>query len=156
MLFCMNYHPLSLILSYPTLFSLLLKSNLLKASGPNELSYRILRELSCELSSPFCSLFNHSLRMGIVPPSYKEANVSPVPKKGDLTLVTNYRPISLLNSGAKVFERLIFKHLYNHIRDNNLLTSLQSGFITGDSTINQLTCTFLYNTFCQALDSGRV
>ena len=124
-----------------------------KASGPNELSNRILRELSCELSSPFCSFFNHSLRMGIVPSTYKEANVSPVPKKGDLSLVNNYRPISLLNSEAKVFERLIFKHLYNHIRDNNLLTSLQSGFIPGDSTINQLT--FLYNTFCQALDSGK-
>ena len=91
--------------------------------------------------------------MGIVPSSYKEANVSPVPKKGDLTLVTNYRPISLLNSEAKVFEWLIFKHLYNHIRHNKLLTSLQSGFIPGDSTINQLT--FLYNTFCQALDSGK-
>ena len=79
-----------------------------KASGPNELSNCILRELSCELSSPFCSLFNHALRMGIVPSSYKEANVSPVPKKGDLTLETNYRPKSLLNSEAKVFERLIF------------------------------------------------
>ena len=74
-----------------------------KASGPNELSNRILRELSCELSSPFCSRFNHSLRKGIVPSSYKEANVFPVPKKSDLTLVTNYRPISLLNSEAKVF-----------------------------------------------------
>ena len=124
-----------------------------KASGPNELSDRFLRELSCELSSPFCSFFNHSLRMGIVPSTYKEANVSPVPKKGDLSLVNNYRPISLLSSEAKVFERLIFKHLYNHTRDNNLLTSLQSGFIPGDSTINQLT--FLYNTFCQALDSGK-
>ena len=59
--------------------------------------------------------------MGIVPSSYKEANVSPVPKKGDLTLVTNYRPISLLNSEAKVFELLIFKRLYSHIRHNNLL-----------------------------------
>ena len=55
-----------------------------------------------------------------------------------MVLCNNYRPISLLNSEAKVFERLIFKHLYN-IRDNNLLTSLQSGFIPGESTINQLT-----------------
>ena len=30
---------------------------------------------------------------------------------------------------------------------------MQSGFIPGDSTVNQLT--FLYNTFCQALDSGK-
>ena len=39
------------------------------------------------------------------------------------------------------------------LRDNNLLSSLQSGFLPGDSTVNQLT--FLYNTFCHALDSGK-
>lgn len=124
-----------------------------KASGPNGLSNRILRELSCELSSPLCSLFNQSLRTGMVPTLYKEANVCPVPKKGDLSLVTNYRPISLLNSESKVFEKLIFKYLFNHLLDNNLLSPLQSGFIPGDSTVNQLT--FLYNTFCEALDSGK-
>ena len=126
-----------------------------KASGPDDLSNRVLRELSKELSVPYCSLFNQSLRMGIVPSSYKEANVCPVPKTGDLSLslVSNYRPISLLNSEDKVLERLVFKHLLNHLRDNNLLFSLQSGFLPGDSTVNQLT--FLYNTFCQALDSGK-
>ena len=75
------------------------------------------------------------------------------PKKGDLSIVSNYRPISLLNSESKLFERLVFKYLFNHLQDNNLLSSLQSGFIPGDSTVNQLT--FLYNTFCQALDSGK-
>ena len=124
-----------------------------KASGPNGTSSRILRELSSELSIPFCSLFNQSLRTGNVPTSYKEANVCPTPKKGDTSLLTNYRPISLLNSEAKVLERLVFKYFFNHLRDNNLLTSLQSGFIPGDSTVNQLT--FLYHTFCKALDSGK-
>ena len=62
-------------------------------------------------------------------------------------------PISLLNSESKLFERLVFKYLFNHLQDNNLLSSLQSGFIPRDSTVNQLT--FLYNTFCQALDSGK-
>ena len=52
-----------------------------------------------------------------------------------------------------MFERLVFKHLFNHLRDNNILTPLQSGFIPGDSTVNQLT--FLYNTFCRALDEGK-
>ncbi len=36
---------------------------------------------------------------------------------------------------------------------NNILTPLQSGFIPNDSTVNQLT--FLYNTFCHALDDGK-
>ena len=89
---------------------------------------------------------------GRLPTSYKEANVCPAPKKGNLSIVSNFRPISLLNSISKVFERLVFKHLYKHLHDNNLL-SLQSGFIPGDSTVNQLT--FLYNTFCLALDAGK-
>ena len=58
-----------------------------KASGPNGLNNRILRELSSQLASPFCSLFNQSLRLGIMPASYKEANVCPVPKKGDAGLL---------------------------------------------------------------------
>ena len=124
-----------------------------KASGPNGLNNRILRELSSQLASPFCSLFNQSLRLGIMPASYKEANVCPVPKKGDLSVTSNYRPISLLNSESKVFEKTIFKHLYNHLQENNMLSSFQSGFIPGDSTINQLT--YLYHTFCEALDSGK-
>ena len=124
-----------------------------KASGPDGMSNRILCELAYELSTPLCSLFNESLHTGRLPTSYKEANVCPVPKKGDLSNVSNFRPISLLNSISKVFERLVFKHLYNHLHENNLLSSLQSGFIPGDSTVNQLT--FLYNTFCQALDAGK-
>ena len=101
----------------------------------------------------FCSLFNQSLRTGHLPACYKEANICPVLKKGDLSIVSNHRPISLLNAEAKVFERLVFKYLFNHLRDNNLLLPFQSGFIPGDSTVNQLT--FLYNTFCQAFDSGK-
>ena len=124
-----------------------------KASGPNGLSNRILRELSSELSNPFCSLFNQSLRTGTFPATYKEANVCPVPQKGDMSIISNYLPLSLLNSESKVFERLVFKYLFNHFQDNNLLSSLQSGFLPRDSTINQLT--FLYNTFCQALDAGK-
>ena len=67
------------------------------------------------------------------PGSYKEANVYPVPQKGDLSFVSNYRRM---------------KYLFNHLHDNNLLSSIQPGFTPGDSTVNQLT--FLYNIFCMA------
>ena len=67
--------------------------------------------------------------------------------------VSNYRHIFLLSCLEKVPERVVFKHLYNHVRDNGILSSLQSWFIPGDSTTNQLT--FLYNAFCQALYSGK-
>ena len=124
-----------------------------KASGPDGLSNRILKELSHEISSPLCSLFNKSLSLGKFPSPYKDANVTPVHKKGDLSLVSNYRPISLLNSVAKLFEKLVFKYFYNHLQDNNMLSSLQSGFIPGDSTVNQLA--YLYHIFTEALDAGK-
>ena len=123
-----------------------------EASGLNGLNNRILHELSSQLASPFCSL-NQSLRLGIMPASNKEANVCPVLKKGDLSVTSSYRTIYLLNSESKVFEKTIFKHLYNHLQENNMLSSFQSGFIPGDSTINQLT--YLYHIFCEALDSGK-
>ena len=125
-----------------------------KAVGPDGISNRILRELANELSTPLASLFNQSIHQGDVPVCFKIAHVCPVPKGGgDPSDVCNYRPISLLSNLDKVFERFVFKHLFNHLRDYNILTSFQSGFIPGDSTTNQLT--FLYNTFCQALDAGK-
>ena len=71
----------NIILSPLEVESVLKTLPLAKATGPNGLSNRILRELSKELSIPYCSLFNQSLRAGIVPSSYKEANVCPIPKK---------------------------------------------------------------------------
>ena len=47
---------------------------------------------------------------------------------------------------AKSLKKTIFKHMYNHLQENSMLSSFQSGFIPVDSTINQLT--YLYHTFC--------
>ena len=105
------------------------------------------------MSYPICSLLNQSLRLGIFPDIWKDALVCPIPKGGNSASVSNYRPVSLLRCLEKVPERVVFKHLFNHFRDNGILSPLQSGFIPGDSTTNQLT--FLYNSFCQALDSGK-
>ena len=143
----------SIVLSQPEVESVFKTLVTGKAAGPNGLSNRILRELSFELSLPFCCLFNQSLRTSAFPVSYKEANVCPVPKKGDMSVVSNYQPISSLNTKSKVLERLVFKYLFNHFQNNNLLSSLQPGFMPGDSTVNQLA--FLYNIICQALDSGK-
>ena len=59
-------------------------------------------------------------------------------QKKDKKTVTNYRPISLLPIFAKMFERLVFKNMYNYLKQNNLITKNQSGFTPGDSGTNQL------------------
>ena len=77
----------------------------------------------------------------------------PIHIKDERSLVNNYRTISLLNAEVKLFERLIFKHLFNYLQGNSFLTSVHSNFLPGDSTVNQLT--FLYNIFSQAPDANK-
>ena len=43
--------------------------------------------------------------------------------------------------------------MINFLNDHQVITTLQSGFVPGDSTVNQLV--EIYNTFCQALDEGK-
>ncbi|XP_053387818.1 uncharacterized protein LOC128551202 [Mercenaria mercenaria] len=80
-----------------------------KASGPDGISNRILREASQQHSGPLCSLFNYSLHSANVPLSWKDANVCALFKKGDSSIPNNYRPISLLSCVEKVFEKALFK-----------------------------------------------
>ena len=122
-----------------------------KAAGPDLINNRILKELSEPLSLPLCDLC--SLSSGNVPKIWKQANITPIYKKNNASDVSNYRPISLLSTVGKVLEKIVHKYLFNFFRENNTITTLQSGFIPGDSTVNQLVD--IYNTFCKALDEGR-
>ena len=88
-----------------------------------------------------------------MPSLWKQANVTPVFKKNDPSDVSNYRPISLLNTIGKVLEKIVHKYVYNFLSEHQVITTLQSGFIPGDSTVNQLVD--IYNTFCRALDDGK-
>ena len=47
-------------------------------------------------------------------------------------------------------ENIVHKHVFNFFNANNVITSLQSGFVPGDSSANQLVA--IYNTFSKALD----
>ncbi len=61
------------------------------------------------------------LNTGIFPDKLKIAKVIPLFKKDDENLFTNYRPISLLPTITKVFEKVIFKQLHQFVLDNKLL-----------------------------------
>ncbi|MCG8113032.1 MAG: reverse transcriptase domain-containing protein [Candidatus Thiodiazotropha taylori] len=124
-----------------------------KAAGPDFINNRLLKELARPLSFPLSELFNLSISMGEIPGIWKQANVTPIYKKNDPSDVTNYRPISLLSTIGKVLEKIIHKHVFNFFRDHHIITAMQSGFIPGDSTVNQLVV--IYNTFCKALDEGK-
>ena len=121
-----------------------------KASGPDSISNKMIKNVARAISKPLCILFNRSLREGIFPDIWKLGNLVPLFKKGDRSISSNYRPVSLLSSIGKIQERIVFKHMYNHLASNNLLFKYQSGFRPGHSTTFQLID--IFHHICQSFD----
>ena len=105
--------------------------NVTKSCGPDLMRPRLLKEGSHILSKPYSSLFNSSLQQEFFPTARKFSNVTPIHKKDDRSVPTDYRLVSLLCHSAKVMERCFHKILYNYINEHKLLTPFQSGFIKG-------------------------
>ena len=68
------------------------------------------------------------LTTGIFSDAFKLSKVIPLFKKGDSSLLVNYRPISLLPTISKVFERVIHDQMYEYFNQFNLLSEQQYGF----------------------------
>ena len=92
-----------------------------KASGPDGINYRMLKNTIHITSVPLTKFFNLSLRLHVYPSLWKSANGMLLFKKGDKSEVGNYRPVSLISFVGKTFERIIFKHVYDHIAEHSLL-----------------------------------
>ena len=107
-----------------------------KACGPDGIPSRILSKVADEIAPSLCILFNMSLSIGVVPAKWKFANITPVFKKDDPTITSNYRPISLLCVISKVLERCVFNHCYHHLSPS--FYQFQHGFLKGKSTTTQL------------------
>ena len=124
-----------------------------KAYGPDGISPKMLKEGGPALVNILTKIFNLSLTKGIFPSSWKMANVCPIFKKAEEFFTRNYRPISLLSTIAKVFEKVVFKHLFNFFRTNFTISLWQSGFLPGHSTVTQLI--EIYDEFCKAVEKGK-
>ena len=109
-----------------------------KATGPDGVSDPILSVMGDERSPPVWDFFNHSIRQGDEPDRFKESHECPIPKGDDPSALSNNRPISLLSRLSKYLKRSLFKYLYNHFRDKNIINSFQSGIKPGDSNVNQV------------------
>ena len=71
-----------------------LKTN--KSPGNDKLHVNVIRKLYHELKIPLMNIFSLSVKKGIFPEKMKIAKVSPILKKGDKSITSNYRPISVL------------------------------------------------------------
>ena len=123
-----------------------------KATGPDQIPNKVLILASDVISNPLTNFFNRCLHECKFPTAWKTANVTPIHKKGNKDDCSNYRPVSLLSCVGKVFERCMHKHIYNYLTTNKCITECQSGFVEGDSTVNQLIS--IYNDFLYNYDKN--
>jgi hypothetical protein len=92
-------------------------------------------KLSITYTAPHLArIINKSFAEGTVPNQLKVAKVCPIYKNGDATKVSNYRPISVLPSISKVFEKLVYNRLINYLTKFSILSNQQYGFRSNLST----------------------
>ena len=139
------------VLMVLVLLSRLCKS---KSTGLDKISAKLLRECADLIAESLCTIFNQSTVSEIFPDEWKLLKVVPLFKQGNRSDLNNYRPISVIPVVAKVFERIIYDQLYNHLTIHKLISRHQSGFRRLHSTITALlevTDSWAYN-----IDQGNV
>ena len=104
------------------------------SSGHDGISNTLLKTIKNDISQSLTIIINQMLTTGIFPDAFKLSKVIPLFKKGDASLLVNYRPISLLPTISKVFERAIHDQMYEYFDQFNLLAEQQYGFRKQHST----------------------
>ena len=122
-----------------------------KAAGPDNLSARVLKEYAEELAPALTCIFQRSIDCGILPEDWRQANISPIFKKGDRTKASNYRPVSLTSICCKTLEHIIHANIMDHLDLHHILCEEQHGFRSKHSCESQLIQTV--HDLSEALDN---
>lgn len=128
-------------ISLPTLNTTIVASQLKKLKfaysyGPDNIPSSILINCADALAIPLTTLFNTSIKYGIMPEIWKKSFIVPLFKSGNKSMIENYRCISKLSIIPKLFEKLITDMLYYQV--SNLISPFQHGFQKGCSTTTNL------------------
>lgn len=125
----------------------------MKSLGPDNITPRVLFEARVQLALPLSVLFKKSLLEGKVPSDWKSANITPIFKKGDKKIASNYRPVSLTSVICKIMEKTVREAILRHMKHHHILSNKQYGFLPGRSTLLQLLTTL--EKWIQDLDHGK-
>ena len=121
--------------------------------GLDGVSSEIIKMCKEEIAYPLTIIINKSISTGQFPKDWKIAKVIPILKKGDKSLLKNYRPVALLCVAAMILEKIVADQIEKFFEDNNLLGEFQFGFRRKKSTISELIT--LYETLQEARDQGK-
>ena len=124
-----------------------------KSPGYDDISFNVIKHIYEYICIPLKHIFQLSVSQGIFPDSLKIAKVTPIFKSGEVTNLSNYRPISVLPCFSKMLEKIMYNKIYQHLRDNNLLYNKQFGFQKNNSTDHAIMQ--LYDQVCNAFEENK-
>ena len=96
-----------------------------KATGMHLISNSVLKAVKDITTPSLTDLFNASIKAKIFPDDFRIARVTPIFKHGETDNLGDYRPISILGSIARVFEKLLYKQLHDFLIENKVLSTQQ-------------------------------
>ena len=121
-----------------TVFKLITKLSSSKATGIDKISAKVLLTAAPAIARSLTKIFNVSITSEQFPSEWKAARVIPIFKKGQRTMLDNYRPISILPVVSKLMERILHDQMFDYLMNENILSEHQYGFRPSHSTTTTL------------------
>ena len=120
-----------------------------KSSGVNHIPNKIIKLCNSIIAPILTKLYNNSIKQGIFPDILKVAQIVPIFKSGSKHKICNYRPISILPSFTKIFEKCLYEQISSYLTEKSILIPQQFGFRPNYSTsiaLNDICNELLHNT----------
>ena len=125
-----------------------------KASGPENVPDKFYKLLAPIISPYLSSIFTACYESGCFPAVLKCAKIIPLHKSGSRYTTNNYRPISLLSTISKVFEKLLYVRLEKFLSRNNEITCTKHQFAFCQGYSTDMAIAGLYSMLQRNNDDG--
>lgn len=125
-----------LVISRDVLLSELKSLDNKKGPGPDGIHAAFLKKIAEKIVDPLLIIFNTSLKNGYFPKDWRSSIIVPLFKSGDRSKIENYRGIAILNTIAKLFEKIVTDEIVKFLVGK--IDEHQHGFRTGHSTSSNL------------------
>lgn len=110
-----------------------------KSSGCPILSAKFYLDLLTNLTEQLAFLYNLCLKTQKIPWQWKMGIVTPLPKKGNITLLDNLRPITTTHVVGEILEKFVASFIQSHLDHHQIICPNQKGFRKGFSTTDAAT-----------------